>query len=154
LYTAYALGDGFLPSAEPARPGRPGRPGRCEQALASETELLRVEIEAAMAGYDFARAYGALEDFITTLSTWYLRLLKPSLWRPGLDAAKRASYEALHGALAQLARVAAPFLPFLAEEVHAALGGTESVHLEDWPAPRDEVRDDALVAEMRQLREV
>ncbi|HEX7837750.1 MAG TPA: class I tRNA ligase family protein [Kofleriaceae bacterium] len=90
---------------------------------------------------------------ITTLSTWYLRLLKPSLWRPGLDAAKRASYEALHAALTQLARLAAPFLPFLAEQVHATLGGAESVHLEDWPPPRDDVRDDALVAEMRRLRD-
>ncbi|HEX3759336.1 MAG TPA: class I tRNA ligase family protein, partial [Kofleriaceae bacterium] len=147
LYTAYALGDGFAPTGG-------GEPGRLERALAAETELLRVELEAAMAGYDFARAYAALEDFITALSTWYLRLLKPALWRPGLDAAKRAGYEALHAALAQLARLAAPFLPLLAEQVHAALGGTDSVHLEDWPAPRDELRDDALVAEMRQLREV
>ncbi|HEX3475040.1 MAG TPA: isoleucine--tRNA ligase [Kofleriaceae bacterium] len=147
LYTAYALADGFVPTGA-------SEPGRLERALASETELLRVELEAAMAGYDFARAYAALEDFITALSTWYLRLLKPSLWRPELDAAKRASYEALHAALAQLARLAAPFLPLLAEQIHAALGGTDSVHLEDWPAPRDELRDDALVAEMRQLREV
>lgn len=148
LYTAYAIGDGFVPSGE----GAEAAPGRLERALASETELLRVELEAAMAGYDLARAYGALEDFITTLSTWYLRLLKPALWRPGLSADKRASYQALHDALARLARLAAPFLPFLAEQVHAALGGRDSVHLEDWPAPRDEVRDDALVAEMRRLR--
>ncbi|HET9623973.1 MAG TPA: class I tRNA ligase family protein, partial [Kofleriaceae bacterium] len=149
LYTAYARGDGFEPDAAADVAAR----GPLERALAAETELLRVELEAAMAGYDFARAYGVLEDFITMLSTWYLRLLKPALWRPGLDAAKRASYQALHDALAQLARVAAPFLPMLAERVHAALGGATSVHLEDWPAPRDEVRDDARVAEMRRLRD-
>jgi isoleucyl-tRNA synthetase len=154
LYTAYALGDGFVPGGDPGDAGEPVRPGRLERALGSETELLRIELEAAMAGYDFARAYGAVEDFITTLSTWYLRLMKPALWQPGLSAAKRASYQALHDALAALARLAAPFLPFLAEEVHAALGGTDSVHLEDWPAPRDDRRDDALVAEMRQLRDV
>ncbi|HMG54921.1 MAG TPA: isoleucine--tRNA ligase, partial [Kofleriaceae bacterium] len=153
LYTAYAAGDRFVPGGDGGDGCDAGTPGRLERALASETELLRVELEAAMAGYDFARAYGALEAFITTLSTWYLRLLKPSLWRRGLDAGKRASYEALHGALARLAVLAAPFLPFLAEQVHAALGGTGSVHLEDWPAPRDAVRDDALVAEMRVLRD-
>jgi isoleucyl-tRNA synthetase len=150
LYTAYAVGDGFVPGEAQTDPEAGGR---LERALASETELLRAELEAAMAGYDFARAYGALEDFITNLSTWYLRLLKPSLWRPGLDAAKRASYQALHDALARLAVLAAPFLPMLAEQVHAALGGTGSVHLEDWPAPRDAVRDDALVGEMRRLRD-
>jgi isoleucyl-tRNA synthetase len=56
--------------------------------------------------------------------------------------------------MAELAVIAAPFLPFLAELVHEALGGAESVHLADWPAPRPDRRDDALVAEMRALREV
>jgi isoleucyl-tRNA synthetase len=102
-----------------------------------------------MAAYDVARAYEVLEDFITTLSTWYLRLLKPTLWGAG---DKRDTYEALHAAFVQLAHVMAPFLPFLAELVHEALGGEESIHLADWPPARADRRDDALVAEMRQLR--
>ena len=147
LYTAYAVGDGFAPTGH-------GTPGPLERALLSEAEQLRVDVEDAMARHDYVRAYAVVEDFITTLSTWYLRLLKPALWRTGLDDAKRASYEALHAALLQLAHVAAPLLPFLAELVHEALGGERSVHLADWPAPRDDRRDDALVAEMRQLRTV
>jgi isoleucyl-tRNA synthetase len=149
LYTAYATADGFVPDD-----ARGGAPGLLERALLSETEQLRANVEAAMQAYDFVRAYQLLEDMITTLSTWYLRLLKPALWRPGLDAAKRATYQALHAALVQLTHVSAPFLPFLAELVHEALGGDRSVHLADWPAPREDRRDDALVDEMRQLRTV
>jgi len=147
LYTAYATADGFEPT------GSFGA-GPLERALLSETEQLREDLELAMERYDFVGAYAVLEEFVTTLSTWYLRSLKPALWRSGLDAEKRASYEALHAALLQLAHVGAPFLPFLAELVHDALGGQRSVHLADWPAPRADRRDDALVAEMRQLRMV
>lgn len=142
LYTSYATADGFVPAG--VRDGR--------SALWSETELLRVDVERAMDALDFARVYEVLEDFVTVLSTWYLRLAKPVLWRDGLDEAKRAMYEALHGALVQLARVAAPFLPFLAEATYEALGEERSVHLEDWPAPHP--YDAAAVDEMRTLRAV
>jgi isoleucyl-tRNA synthetase len=147
LVTAYAASDGWSP--EPPR-----APGRLERALLAEVELLRDDVERAMVAYDFERAYGVVEAFVTTLSTWYLRLAKPALWRAGLDDAKREAYAALYTALADFAVIAAPFLPFLAEAVHEALGGSESVHLADWPSPRAERRDDALVAEMRALREV
>ena len=149
LVTAYAASDGYVP-AEPELAAA----STLDRALWSETEQLRVDVEAAMADLDFARAYGALEEFVTSLSTWYVRLAKPALWREGLDARKRATYDALHAALLQLALVAAPLAPFLAEATYEALGGGRSVHLEDWPAPRDAVRDPSAVAEMRQLRAV
>ena len=152
LVTAYAANDGFVPSME-AGPDL-AHASALDRALWSETELVRADVERAMAELDFVRAYAVLEDFVTTLSTWYVRLAKPVLWRDGLDAAKRATYEALYGALVQLARVAAPFVPFLADAVYEALGGADSVHLEDWPAPRDAVFDAEAVADMRRLRDV
>jgi isoleucyl-tRNA synthetase len=149
LVTTYAANDGFVPSASPDLAAA----SPLDRALWSETELLRVDVERAMADLDFARAYAVLEEFVTTLSTWYVRLAKPALWRDGLDDAKRATYDTLHGALVQLSLVAAPFLPFVAEASYAALVGKCSVHLEDWPVERFPV-DHAVVAEMRQLRAV
>ncbi len=146
LVTAYAAGDGFVPSRTP------GGTSVLDRALWSEADLLRSDVEAAMADLDFARAYAKLEDFVTTLSTWYVRLAKPTLWRDKLDDEKRATYEALFGALDQLALVAAPFLPFLADAMYTALGHERSVHLEDWPKPREV--DVAAVADMRRLRDV
>jgi isoleucyl-tRNA synthetase len=150
LVTAYATSDGYVPSAAPNLAAA----STLDRALWSETEQLRVDLECAMADLDFARAYDVLEEFVTTLSTWYVRLAKPALWRDGLDARKRATYDALHAALLQLALVAAPFVPFLADTTYDALGGTRSVHLEDWPAPCGAVCDPSAVAEMRQLRAV
>jgi isoleucyl-tRNA synthetase len=148
LFTAYAASDGFAPTGDVTGASR------LDRYLLAEAELLRSDVEAAMERHDYAAAYQALEGFITVLSTWHLRLTKPVLWRAGDDGARRAAYEALHAALVQLARVGAPFLPFLAESVYAALGGERSVHLDDWPAPRPEWRDDALLGEMRALRRV
>jgi isoleucyl-tRNA synthetase len=149
LFTAYATADGYEPGAFD-----PGAATALERALVSEAEMLRGAVEAAMADLDVARVYALLEELVTTLSTWYLRLVKSSLWRDGLDHAKRATYDALYTAFVQFARVSAPFMPFLADAVYDVLGFADSVHLADWPAPRDELRDDALVAEMRALREV
>src|SRR6185503_12083060 len=74
LYTAYATGDGFEPTGRLAPELLARMP--LERALLSEAEQLRADVEDAMESYDFVRAYGVLEDFVTTLSTWYLRLVK------------------------------------------------------------------------------
>ncbi len=145
LVTAYAESDGYSP-------GELAPASALDRALWSEADQLRADVEAAMDRLDFAGAYGALEGFVTTLSTWYVRLAKPTLWREGLDARKRATYDALFGALAQLSLVAAPFLPFLADAMYAALGHTRSVHLEDWPRPREV--DAVALADMQRVREV
>src|SRR5262249_53970858 len=105
LVTTYAASDGYAPGAHLAPESG------FDRALWSETEQLRADVERAMTELDFARAYEVLEDFVTTLSTWYLRLAKPALWRDGLDDRKRAAYDALVAALVQLALVAAPFVP-------------------------------------------
>jgi isoleucyl-tRNA synthetase len=150
LVTTYATSDGYTPGGALDLTGA----SPLDRALWSETEQLRVDVERAMAELDFARAYEKLEEFVTMLSTWYVRLARPALWRDGLDTHKRATYDALHGALLQLALVAAPFVPLLADATYEALGGPRSVHLEDWPAPRDALRDPRAVSEMRQLRAV
>ena len=149
FFVAYARIDGFKPDPAFAFPN----PTRLDRYLLSETEGLRVSLEEAMAASDFAACYERIEEFITLLSTWYIRLSKQRLWRSGLDADKLHAYHALYEALTRLAKLSAPFLPFLAESVHAALGGEDSVHLTDWPAPTG-WRDVEISAEMGSLREV
>jgi isoleucyl-tRNA synthetase len=55
-----------------------------------------------------------------------------------MSDAKKAAYETLHGALATLSRLMAPFTPFFAEKIHQTLYAViapekVSVHLEAWP---------------------
>jgi isoleucyl-tRNA synthetase len=148
-FTAYASIDQFEPDPRFAFPN----PTQLDRYLLSETEGLRVSVEEAMAAYDFEGGYQRIEAFITMLSTWYIRLSKQRLWRAGVDDDKRHAYHALYLALSTVAKVSAPFLPFLAESLHAALGEKESVHLADWPKPTP-WRNVEISTEMSSLREV
>jgi len=147
-FCAYARIDGFEPT------GQLPAPTRLDRYLLGETEGLRAGVESCMARYDFAGCYDLLEDYTTLLSTWYIRLCKQRLWRPGIDDDKRTAYEVLYAALSALARIAAPFAPFLAESVHAALGNERSVHLEDWPSARPEWLAPEISVEMTTVRRV
>ena len=146
LFTAYSRIDGFEPT------GELGACTRLDRYLLTETDRLRETLERLMDGYEFAPCYDAIEEYLVMLSTWYLRLSKERLWKPGESADKRTAFEVLYAALSTLAKLIAPFLPFLAEQVHGALGAERSVHLEDWPAGRPEWRADDLADEMRLVR--
>ena len=125
-----------------------------DRYLLSETDRLRQDLEDLMAAYDVAGCYEAIETYVLMLSTWYVRLSKRRFWQSGVSEGKRAAYETLHAALETFAIVSAPFLPFLCESIHDALGGTRSVHLRDWPEPRHDWRDHELSDEMRMVRTI
>ena len=146
FFTTYATIDDLEPI------GLPGQLSRLDRYMLSETEVLRVDLEASMSAYDFVRAYERILEFVGVLSGWYVRLVRQQLWRSGVPDEKRAVFEVLYTTLAQLARLLAPFMPFLAETIHSALGGSDSVHLADWPKARPEWRDDRLNDEMRGIR--
>jgi isoleucyl-tRNA synthetase len=148
FFTAYASIDGFEPT------GEIGSPTLLDRYLLSETEALRAGLEASMDAYDFPGAYKLILDHVTLLSSWYIRLVRRRMWGTGINDEKRTIYEVLYASMSTLARLSAPFVPFLAEGLHEALGGQRSVHLEDWPAPRPEWRDLEISAEMDAVRQV
>jgi isoleucyl-tRNA synthetase len=148
FFTAYASIDGFEPT------GNIESPSLLDQYLLSETEALREGLEARMEAYDFPGAYKLIVDYVTLLSTWYIRLIRRRMWGSGVQGEKRTIYEVLYASLSTLARLSAPFVPFLAESLHQALGGERSVHLEDWPAPRPAWRNQEISAEMDAVRQV
>ena len=147
-FTAYAEIDAFAPH------GLPSSLSRLDRYLLSETDRLRHSLEDLMAAYDLMGCYAAIEEYLVMFSTWYVRLSKRVLWQPGMPEEKRAAFETLYAAFSTATRLMAPFLPFLSERMHEALGGERSVHLEDWPAARPEWRDHGLSAEMKDVRTV
>jgi isoleucyl-tRNA synthetase len=148
FFTAYASIDGFEPS------GKIESPSLLDQYLLSETEALREGLEARMEAYDFPGAYKLIVDYVETLSNWYIRLIRRRMWGSGVQGEKRTIYEVLYASLSTLARLSAPFVPFLAESLHQALGGERSVHLEDWPAPRPQWRNQDISAQMDVARKI
>jgi len=112
---------------------------------------------AALDGYDVVAATSALEAFVDELSNWYVRLSRRRFWKGGMGPDKIAAYDTLRGVLTDLARLLAPFVPFLAEAVYQPLrtdGMPESVHLCPYPTGEDGRIDEALEREMTVARRI
>jgi isoleucyl-tRNA synthetase len=93
-----------------------------------------------------------VEAFVDDLSNWYIRRSRSRFWN-GDETALRT----LWVALVQVLRVMAPLMPFLSDHLWrnlAAEGAPDSVHLAGWPEQVAELRDEALVAEMAEVRRV
>ncbi|MGD9696673.1 MAG: isoleucine--tRNA ligase [Thermoleophilia bacterium] len=120
-------------------------------------------VTARLEDYDSNAAGARIESFLDDLSNWYVRVGRARFWGGRRDGAAgddgRAAFATLHECLATLARMVAPFCPFVAEEIHGAIvaahdaAAPESVHLCDWPEPAGR-HDPALETAMAAAREV
>lgn len=84
--------------------------------------------------YNTVRAVRELRDFITDLSTWYVRRSRDRMkGTEGEDEQVRAR-ATFAEVLREFATVLAPLAPFIAETIYRGVGGSEeSVHLAAWP---------------------
>ena len=104
-----------------------------------------------MDAYDLQKAVRPFVDFIDALTNWYIRRSRRRFWKSEDDADKRHAYRTLRYVLVQLSKVAAPFCPFVSEQIYRNLRGPadpESVHLCAFPTPDAAARDLRLEAEM------
>ncbi|HZI67611.1 MAG TPA: isoleucine--tRNA ligase, partial [Thermoanaerobaculia bacterium] len=116
-----------------------------------EAQRLAARVLDAYRDYEFHVVYHALVNFsATTLSAFYLDVLKDRLYASPADSAERRSAQtALHRIARSLATLAAPILPFTAEEIWGALPGAkeQSVHLSRFDGlddfPQDPLPDSA-----------
>ena len=105
--------------------------------LLSRLQSLIQRVTREMDQYHLYNVVGPLLDFIDELTNGYIRLNRRRFW--GNDERdKNHAYHSLYRALTDLARMMAPFSPFVAEEMYVNLSraaeAKESVHLEDFPA--------------------
>jgi len=138
FFVSYANIDGLDPRERPE-----GELPELDRWLLSELNALIEHVTAGLDDYDPTVASRAIEAFVDDLSNWYVRRSRRRFWRgvSGAEADKRSAYFTLHTALTTVARLLAPFTPFLAEELWGNLARSldrdapESVHLADWPEP-------------------
>ncbi|MGB4762250.1 MAG: class I tRNA ligase family protein, partial [Candidatus Saccharimonas sp.] len=100
--------------------------------------------------YNIPEAMSDILPFIEDASNWYVRRSRRRFWKSDDDGDKAEAYRTLHYVLLKLSMILAPFTPFLAEELYQNLGGTESVHLLDWPT--NYAVDQQVLDEMEQVR--
>jgi len=122
--------------------------------LLSELNVLVRDVTKAYDNYDVTNATRPVEKFVETLSTWYVRRSRRRFWKNESSADKQAAYSTLYTALVTVAKLVAPAMPFLAEEMYQNLvrsvdeTALESVHLAEWPAVMEEFIDESLNREM------
>lgn len=104
------------------------------------------EVTSSLDDFDPTRSARALESFVDDLSNWYVRRSRRRFWEND-----RAAYRTLHECLLMLARLQAPFTPFLAEATYRNLelsvrpDSPASVHLTDWPEVDESLLDATLM---------
>ncbi len=109
------------------------------------------EVTEHLDRYEITEASRKITEFVTQLSTWYLRRSRER-FKGGSDD-KNLALTTLGFVLENLSVLLAPFTPFIAEELYQRVrGGKESVHLEDWP--KKDIIDDQILNEMAKGREV
>ena len=114
--------------------------------ILSRVNSLAEEITAEMEGYQLHRIVRSISDFILEdLSRWYIQLVRPRTWIEQDDPDKLAAYATIYEVLTKLARLMAPFTPFIAESIYQNLvrgldeNARPSVHMCDWPRADKEV---------------
>jgi isoleucyl-tRNA synthetase len=100
----------------------------------ARTAELDVRVRASFAAFEFHAGARAIHDFcVVSMSAFYLDVLKDRLYASGAASRERRSAQTvLYRIARRLALLAAPLLPFTAEEIYEALPGKreESVHVE------------------------
>ncbi len=98
------------------------------------------EYSALMDNYDPTKAARLLSSFtIDHLSNWYVRRSRRRFWKSEMNKNKISAYQTLYECLVTVAKLTAPFAPFLADEIYQNLNSVthkesfESVHLVDFP---------------------
>ncbi len=156
FFVMYARLDGFDPKYDVDWRRRP-EIDRWVLALLDDT----VEtVTAALDAYDAQTAGQAIERFVDQLSNWYIRRNRRRFWKAASGDDKQAAYLTLHECLDVIHRLMAPFVPFLAEEVHRNLvrglndHTPASVHMREWPVACADRLDRRLLAETEVVQRV
>jgi len=126
----------------------------------SQVQALVNEVTTKLEDYEVTDAARAIESFTDLLSNWYLRRNRRRFWKSEADTDKQAAYYTLHACLVTVAKLLAPFAPFVSEEIYRNLfaeqeaGVAESVHLADWPRVDPALVDPKLDRDMAVLLKV
>jgi len=105
-----------------------------DQWILSKYNSLIGEVDQDLAVFDLTKTVRKIQEFVNEdLSNWYIRRARRRFWASELTDDKKAVYNTTYEILNGVARLMAPFAPFMADELYQSLTGEESVHLADYP---------------------
>ena len=122
--------------------------------IMSKLNTLVKTVDEKLNAYDITSAALLIEDFTDELSNWYVRRNRSRYWAQNLTDDKIGAYVTLYRVLVTLSKVAAPFVPFITEEIYQNLvvnldkDAIESIHLCTWPTVDEKAINKELEKEM------
>ena len=128
--------------------------------ILSELNQLIKTVDNGLTNYEIVDSARAIENFTDMLSNWYVRRCRERYWGSEWTEDKQAAYMTLYTVLVTLAKVSAPFVPFISESIYLNLvpeffpDAPKSVHLCDFPVADDKAIDMELNREMEHVLDI
>lgn len=123
--------------------------------ILSKYNRLIKEVKEEMDQYDHMKSVRKIQEFVSEdLSNWYIRRARRRFWAEELSDDKRSVYLTTHEILVGVAQLAAPFAPFLMDEIYQKLTGGESVHLSYYPDEKEYLIDGNVEERMDLIRDL
>ncbi len=128
--------------------------------LLSKLNTLIKEVDNNLENYKITETSRILQDFVDDLSNWYVRRSRERFWVKDMTQDKINAYMTLYTTLVELAKISAPMIPFMADDIYRNLvcsidkNAPESVHLCDFPASNDAWIDAELEENMKEVLDI
>jgi isoleucyl-tRNA synthetase len=126
----------------------------------SKLNTLIDEVDKGLAEYKIFETARIIQDYVDELSNWYVRRGRERYWGKDMTDDKIAAYTTLYTILVTLAKVTAPYVPFIAESIYQNLvpnfykDAPKSVHLCDFPVCDAKLVDKELEEGMQDVLEI
>jgi isoleucyl-tRNA synthetase len=128
--------------------------------LLSRLNTLIKLVDSNLDNYKITEGARLMSDFVDELSNWYVRRSRERFWAKGMPQDKINAYMTLYTALVQLSKLAAPYVPFMTEEIYQNLvvnldkSAPESIHLSSYPSHNENYIDKELEDNMEEVLEI
>ncbi|MDR0271947.1 MAG: isoleucine--tRNA ligase [Clostridiales bacterium] len=155
FYVLYAEIDKFNPFKYEAK-----ELSTMDKWLLSRLNTLIKKVDAALERYELTEPARALDQFVDELSNWYLRRSRERYWVSEMTDDKISAYKTLHHALVTVAKLAAPFVPFITEQIYQNIvirldeTAPKSIHLTDFPVFDETAVDTTLESQMSVIMDI
>jgi len=153
FYVLYANIDGFNPASYKLEYDKLPVMDRW---MLSRLHSLVKKVDTCLEKYELTEPARALNQFADELSNWYIRRGRSRFWAAGMEQDKISAYMTLHHVLMTVAKISAPFIPFMSEQMYQNLttglsGLPQSIHLCDFPQVEESWINAGLEKEMEQI---
>lgn len=157
FFVLYAEIDGYDPSKYL---NKKVKLGVMDKWIISKLNSLVDFVDKGLNNYEITETSRALQEFVDELSNWYVRRSRDRFWGSDMTDDKISAYNTLYTVLLTLAKITAPYTPFIAEMIYQNLvpsffeNEPKSVHLCKFPVCDKAKVDANLEKEMERVLEI